>query len=785
MGTLLEKSTRLRQFIPRLKCHGPVLAACALGNILRHMGPPDDTEWTRRLGTVALDETGDVVAGSVGQWTFRYRVGAYGIDEGGTIKMAHRYASDWEIPQFDRPCEAGYTTVTTGGRAKLRVRYDRKGHIRPWMKCMVIDVYDGSLGPGDVVTIVLGDRREGSPGMRAQTFVEAEHEFRFWVDPTNACLVRRLATSPVVRVVPGKPKRLVCIVPTQGRVDQPVKIFAGWRDAFGNPCADGAEIELRWEGNAPARIEGSALIVTSAGSGRIRASAGDMSTSSNSLTVFDNLPRYNKYWGDLHAQSGSTIGSGTERAYFEYAHDAARLDFTSHQGNDFQVSDETWAELNRLTAEFNQEHQFVVFPGYEWSANTPAGGDRNVFYLEEGLPIIRSSHWQIGDAETDLSPAHPADELFRKMRAGVPLEKVVLGSHVGGRYADIRAYFDGELGPLVELCSCWGVFEWMLGDALEQGYVVGVMCNSDGHKGRPGAEGPGAGEFGIAGGLTCVLAAELTRAVIFEALKQRRCYGTTGARIDLDFTVNGRAMGSVLRGDGGLDIRACAKCPGAIESLSLFENMKCVQTVRACAFEDVADSKRLRISWGGAKMRGRGRRVKWDGRIKVEGAAILKAETFAFDSPADGIRDVGRHEISFASQTTGDIDGIDVWLDDWSGRVVFESEVGRVEQQLETLTPRQRHDLGGLGMHVSFERYPECLADMELRLQTRVTPSLTVLRSTGGGNKRAYWVKVVQEDGQMAWASPIYVGQWPDRSAGGKDTRYFVRGFNPMRGFQA
>ena len=51
----------------------------------------------------------------------------------------------------------------------------------------------------------------------------------------------------------------------------------------------------------------------------------------------------------------------------------------------------------------------------------------------------------------------------------------------------------------------------MLFDALDCGHVVGVMCNSDGHKGRPGAEGPGAGEFGIAGGLTCVLAGELSR----------------------------------------------------------------------------------------------------------------------------------------------------------------------------------------------------------------------------------------------------------------------------------
>jgi hypothetical protein len=714
------------------------------------MPHPTDTDWTHRLGTVTLEQAGDVRAGSVGQWTFHYTVGSYGIDEGGTIKLAQRFASDWETPQFDRPGEAGYTTVATTGQAKLRVRYDRKGHIRPWMKCMVIDVYDGSLSPGDEVRIVLGDRSGGSPGMRAQTFQEADHEFRFLVDPTNACLTRRLATSPIIRVIPAEPRQLVCIIPTRGVVGQPIQFFAGWRDRFGNPCPGGPEIAFKWEGSGSARIEGTTLTASAPGAGYLRAYGGEVSTSSNPLTAFDSPPEYNKYWGDLHAQSGSTIGSGTERAYFEYARDAARLDFTSHQGNDFQVSDEIWKELNRLTAEFHEDKKFVVFPGYEWSANTPAGGDRNVFYLEEGMPIIRSSHWQIDDPEDALTPAHPASELFAKMRKHVPLEKVLLGSHVGGRYADIRRYFDEELGPLVELCSCWGIFEWMLFDALEKGYIVGVMCNSDGHKGRPGAEGPGAGEFGISGGLTCVLARELTRGAIFQALQERRCYGTTGARIDLDFTMDGRAMGSHFRAGGELTMEAAARCPGAIESLELFEDLKCVQRVRPAVFDQAGQSRRLRISWGGAAMRGRGRREKWDGMIRVEGAAIRQAQTFAFDSPADGNREQSARHVACASQTTGDIDGIDLGLDGGDGgRVMFESAAGTFRQGLDSVAPVQRHDLGGLDMHVRFERYPEAPDERYLQLSRKLVPA--------GGRRTAYWIRAMQVDGQVAWSSPIYV----------------------------
>jgi hypothetical protein len=168
----------------------------------------------QRLGAVTIDPPGPVVAGSVGEWTTTLTVGSLGIDEGGTIKVAQRFASDWEPSQFDRPVESGYTTVRTSGRAKLRPRYDRKGHDRPWMQCVVIDVYDGSLAPGDTVTIVLGDRRQGSPGIRAQTFQESAHEFHVLVDPTNACRPRAVAASPNVAVVAGETVQLVCIVPT-------------------------------------------------------------------------------------------------------------------------------------------------------------------------------------------------------------------------------------------------------------------------------------------------------------------------------------------------------------------------------------------------------------------------------------------------------------------------------------------------------------------------------------------------------------------------------------------
>ena len=97
---------------------------------------------------------------------------------------------------------------------------------------------------------------------------------------------------------------------------------------------------------------------------------------------------------------------------------------------------------------------------------------------------------------------------------------------------------DHQLERSVEVHSAWGTFEWLIQDAFEQGYRVGILSNADGHKGRPGASHPGATKFGSYGCLSCRVASEHSRAGIMEALRKRHHYGTTGCRVVLDARVH-------------------------------------------------------------------------------------------------------------------------------------------------------------------------------------------------------------------------------------------------------
>ena len=342
-----------------------------------------------------------------------------------------------------------------------------------------------------------------------------------------------------------------------------------------------------------------------------------------------------RYWGDLHGQSGETIGMGSAESYFRYARDLAFIDIVGHQGNDFQITDAFWQKLNRLTAEFDEPGRFVCLPGYEWSGNTGMGGDRNIFFRREGRPIRRSSHILV-DGQTSTDAIYTADELFRALEG----EDAVVIAHVGGRYADLKYAHDGRLERAVEVHSTWGTFEWLLHDAFEKGYRVGVVCHSDDHKGRPGATRPGASTFGAIGGLTCYFMPELTRDALFEALRKRRHYGTTGdaavprsarhVRRDGDGASRrtrssraGRNSPCAKRRWATSSGRAPCRCglrpksigTAPIERVDVLHGTQVVQTVRPFAAADLG--RRVRVLWQGAEYRGRGRETMWQGKLTL------------------------------------------------------------------------------------------------------------------------------------------------------------------------
>src|SRR6201990_3624516 len=174
---------------------------------------PFSTYLPERMGRIELSPTGPFVAGAHVELTLVYTAGTFGIDDTGMVKISWRTTSDMSKPQFDRPAAPNFTTVEASNGAKLEVWFDRL-NIRPYANTLLIRVGRGYLRADDTLTIRLGDRRQGSPGLRLQTNVENNVELRSSVDAFAAYEFCELPVQPTFELIPGPATRWKAIVPS-------------------------------------------------------------------------------------------------------------------------------------------------------------------------------------------------------------------------------------------------------------------------------------------------------------------------------------------------------------------------------------------------------------------------------------------------------------------------------------------------------------------------------------------------------------------------------------------
>ena len=750
---------------------------------------PHSTYLPERMGSAILTPTDPVEAGSFQSFTLVYTAGYFGIDDTGSIKIVQRFAGDMGKPQWSDPKAANYTTVEASNGAVLDVRYDPKMNIRPWDKTLFIRVMRGFLNEGDTITVRFGDRRQGSPGMRMQTFVESTFEFRVLVDAFATYNYVELPIQPTFPVVAGPAVTWKALLPTLRRTGETFRLGFKGEDKWGNP-SDQVEGTFSLRANLPVRglperfsmgrgeaaksIEGLSMEKPGDLLIDVLDSAGRVLCRSNPLRIAADAP-LRSYWCDLHGQSEETIGTNSARELIEFARDRAFLDGMSHQGNDFQITTPFWNELNKLTRAYNEDGCFIVFPGYEWSGNTGLGGDRNVMFMHEGRQIHRSSHALVDDLADVSSDSNSAEQLFQALKD----EDCVVFAHIGGRYADIKMAHDARIERSVEVHSDWGTFEWLVQDALEQGYRIGILANSDGHKGRHGASHPGASLFGAYGGLSCLLATDLTRAGLFDALRRRHHYATTGCRMVLDVRAafdseamlyaddpnlgaaqhtRGREamMGDIVQSpDAAVEFTIEVQASAPIERVEIRNGLEVLETWRP--YDEAALGRRIRVIWEGSEYRGRGRQTIWDGGCTLDGNSFERFAPINMWNLDRKIEQTGPGALSWTALTTGGFGGFDAWLTDpRAGTLRIDTPLVKCEITVADIGREDMvFDAGGIRRRIRVFRLPDENPYREVKLSRRIA-----LRPAGDN---ALYVCLTQEDGHLIWSSPIYVfrGQAP------------------------
>ena len=137
--------------------------------------------------------------------------------------------------------------------------------------------------------------------------------------------------------------------------------------------------------------------------------------------------------------------------------------------------------------------------------------------------------------------------------------------------------------------------------------------------------------------------------------------------------------------------------------------------------------------------------------MTLDGGRIVSAELFAFDDPAEGITEQSARAIHWRSTTSGDPDGLFLDLDvDGDTALHFDTPTASFDFCLADLESGPLVvEAGGEGQRVTASLVPRGSRPLAARFTYRDE------EPAQGTN--AYWVRVIQRNGGMAWSSPIYV----------------------------
>lgn len=440
-----------------------------------------------------------------------------------------------------------------------------------------------------------------------------------------------------------------------------------------------------------------------------------------------------------------------------------------------------WAEFEQATAAHNSPGQFVTFPGYEWQGDG-SWGDHNVIYQHEGFPVHT----------VKILP-----ELYTALRGQPALAIPHHTAYHPGIRAPRWANCDDQISPFAEIYSIHGCSEtdeeWIglrrnshMGpgvsggtyqDALNHGLHLGAICSTDNWTNMPGRWGHG---------LMAVLATELTRESLWEAFHQRRVYGVTGDRIELDFTCNGHPMGSILEKTAKRYLAVTVRGQDAIDRIEILRNDRVIATYchqgqwqvpnRPTRFKlrieagwgpRIGELPTLKRNWLGEVRLSQGRFVGWSPCWITRGQSVPQLDggkaSFQMESLQTLVTEqsqgaiVLEFEADPAAVITVQLNGETIQerinnLAQGSRILWYREECLELIRQMTGVDPATLQRQDPLFYHFAFKSklhriIPE--AGYSARFSLTDTDPLP--------EKTHYRVRVEQRNGQRAWSSPIWM----------------------------
>ncbi|MGA0395079.1 MAG: hypothetical protein ACO3MW_13585, partial [Rhodospirillales bacterium] len=210
-------------------------------------------------------------------------------------------------------------------------------------------------------------------------------------------------------------------------------------------------------------------------------------------------------------------------------------------------------------------------------------------------------------------------------------------------------------------------------------------------------------------------------------------------------------MGDIVHlPSGEMEIDVDVLCTAPIERVDIFNGLDHVETVRPYSNDDLGN--RIRVVWEGAEYRGRFRQVIWDGTALFSENEIVDAKPINFFNRDKALDRVGDNGLEWRALTTGNIGGFDAWVTDpYGGTLKIETPLVQCGVPLEEIGYEDEvfDQSGVLPRYLKIFRLPTENTHRAMKFTRKIA-----LKDNGDN---AIFIRLTQEDGVLAWTSPIYV----------------------------
>lgn len=268
---------------------------------------------------------------------------------------------------------------------------------------------------------------------------------------------------------------------------------------------------------------------------------------------------HNLFWGVLHGESEKIDSTENIENCLRHFRDDKATNFfaVSCFESKEETSNEIWKLITQNITDFNENDRFTTFLGCQWAGTAGQEGLRQIIYAKDNKNLLRKK-----DTKNNT--------LKKIYQSHSPKEMIAIPSFTMGTGTDYNFdRFSPDFERVVEIYNAWGCSECEKKEgnpfpirstgkkgvkAITSGSIRGALNRNY----RFGFVAGGLDDRGIyadfyetdqeqySPGLTAVLAENHSREALFEALYNRSCYATTGAKIIVGLYLAGKPMGSEL-----------------------------------------------------------------------------------------------------------------------------------------------------------------------------------------------------------------------------------------------